>query len=754
MSWFIRLILASFCVATLGSIAARDARADTRVADTRVALIVGNAKYEHAGVLANAVNDAMAVSSLLKKAGFDVEERDNLGVVEFKRAVRDFARTAANADIAVVYYSGYGVEFDGINFLIPADAKLANDYDVVGEAIPLDQVIAATHVAKKLSLIILDACTENPFLRAEGGMTLERPQSKGLAPVKWTGTNTLVAYAAKAGSVSFDGGGANSLFTTALVKYIANPGLDIKMALGMVRDEVLAITGNQQEPFVYGSLGETDIFLVPAPWEATLSHDSQDPDIAAASDYELAERAGSRQAWQDFLAAHDSGFYASLARARLLLPIETKLPPIEAKPPQIEAKPPQIEAKPPQIEAKLSLIEPKLPPIEPKPPQIEAKPPQIEAKLPPIETELPPIEPKPPQIEAKPPLIEANLPPIEAKLPPIEAKPPPIETKPPPIDTKLTPIEAKPPPIDTKLTRIEATKPAVAALETPNKAGPPSAGPSLRGAQPPAGVIESVTMTPEQACKSDAVKLAALRLNPSPDQVAKFSSALTCEDLRPQVERFMESLGTENPDEQKNAALEAPNQGEASDREQSCKRESEELTQLRADPIRENAARFARDLKCEDLRPQVERFMESLGTENRADQRSAALEAPSKREASDRVEICKRESGKLSRLRADPIRENAARFAHDLKCEDLRPQVERLMESLGVENPTDQRSAALEAPNKREASDRVEICKRESKELSRLRANPIRENAVRFARDLHCEDLNAQVTRLLESIGD
>src|SRR5271167_1655483 len=109
MSWLIRLFLAGFCVATLGSIAARDARAETRVA-----LIVGNAKYEHAGVLANTVNDAMAVSSLLKKAGFHVEERDNIGVVEFKRTIRDFARTAANADIAVVYYSGYGVEFDGI----------------------------------------------------------------------------------------------------------------------------------------------------------------------------------------------------------------------------------------------------------------------------------------------------------------------------------------------------------------------------------------------------------------------------------------------------------------------------------------------------------------------------------------------------------------------------------------------------------------------------------------------------------------
>src|SRR5271156_4133989 len=114
MSWFIRLFLAGFCVATLGSIAARDARAETRVA-----LVVGNAGYEHADVLANTVNDAMAISSLLKKAGFDVDERDNLGVVEFKRAVREFARTAAKADIVVVYYSGHGIEVGGINYLIP-----------------------------------------------------------------------------------------------------------------------------------------------------------------------------------------------------------------------------------------------------------------------------------------------------------------------------------------------------------------------------------------------------------------------------------------------------------------------------------------------------------------------------------------------------------------------------------------------------------------------------------------------------------
>ena len=88
--------------------------------------------------------------------------------------------------------------------------------------------------------------------------------SNGLVSVQPNGTDTLIAYAAKAGSVSYDGSGANSPFTTALVKHIAEPGLDIRIALGKVRDDVLASTGDRQEPFVYGSLGGDTISLVPA----------------------------------------------------------------------------------------------------------------------------------------------------------------------------------------------------------------------------------------------------------------------------------------------------------------------------------------------------------------------------------------------------------------------------------------------------------------------------------------------------------
>src|SRR5579872_1400860 len=290
------------------------------LADRRIALVIGNGKYENAGVLANPVNDASAIANLLTKAGFDrVDLRLNLGVVEFKRAVREFVDRAANADVAVVYYSGHGLEFGGVNYLIPVDAKLMSVLDVDDEAVSLDRILTAAGRVKKLSLIILDACRENPFHpKADAGVT--RSISMGLAGVDQTGADTLIAFAAKAGSVSYDGDGPNSPFTTALLKYITQPGLDIRLALGKVRDDVLRATDHRQEPYVYGSLGGDNVALVPAIAEAPSAAAAAPPPAAPdteASDYRAAERAGSLDGWRSFLAVHPDGSYARLARAEI-----------------------------------------------------------------------------------------------------------------------------------------------------------------------------------------------------------------------------------------------------------------------------------------------------------------------------------------------------------------------------------------------------------------------------------------------------
>ena len=134
------------------------------LAERRVALVIGNANYDRGGVLWTTINDANAIAAVLSNAGFDVvDKRTNLGVVEFKRAVREFVDRSANADVAVVYYSGHGLEVSGGNYLIPVDAKLMSSLDVDDEAVSLDRLLDATQRVKKLSLIILDACRENPF---------------------------------------------------------------------------------------------------------------------------------------------------------------------------------------------------------------------------------------------------------------------------------------------------------------------------------------------------------------------------------------------------------------------------------------------------------------------------------------------------------------------------------------------------------------------------------------------------------------
>ncbi len=236
-------------------------------AERRVALVVGNSAYGNVASLPNASNDADAVAKALRGARFDVVElRPNLGIRELRRAVGDFADAAANADIALVYYAGHGIEIDGTNYLIPVDAKLARDFDVEDEALALDRVVRAIEPARQLRLVILDACRDNPFAKTMKRAVGTRSLGRGLAKVEPT-ADTLIAYSAKAGSVALDGDTRNSPFTTALVKHLPTPGLDIRIAFGRVRDDVLETTKRQQEPFIYGSLGGRTVTLVEAPPE-------------------------------------------------------------------------------------------------------------------------------------------------------------------------------------------------------------------------------------------------------------------------------------------------------------------------------------------------------------------------------------------------------------------------------------------------------------------------------------------------------
>src|SRR5207253_8174575 len=283
-------------------------------AEKRVALVLGNSAYQNVAQLANPANDSAKIAATLKDAGFDVvDSRHDLPAAETRRALREFADRARDADIALVYYAGHGIEVDGTNYLIPVDAKLERDTDVYDEAFSLDRVLLAIEPAKRLRLVILDACRDNPFAKSMKRTVASRAIGQGLAKVEPTSPNMLIAYSAKAGSTALDGDAKNSPFTIALAKHLATPGLDIRRAFGFVRDDVLKATSNRQEPFVYGSLGGDDVPLVPAPARAAsrASEPATNPQADARRDYELALQIGNRAAFSAFLAQYPDGFYAS-----------------------------------------------------------------------------------------------------------------------------------------------------------------------------------------------------------------------------------------------------------------------------------------------------------------------------------------------------------------------------------------------------------------------------------------------------------
>jgi uncharacterized caspase-like protein len=289
-------------------------------AGKRVALIIGNSAYQNVPPLSNPVNDGAMMAATLKGAGFDVvDSRHDLSAIETRRALRDFSDAAYDADVAVVYYAGHGMEVDGANYLIPVDAKLERDTDVFDEALSLERILVAAEPAKQLRLVVLDACRDNPFAKLMKRTVASRAIGRGLAKIEPTSPNTLIAYSAKAGSTAADGDAKNSPFTIALAKHLTTPGLDVRRAFGFVRDDVLKATGNRQEPFVYGSLGGDDVPLVPAPARAASPASEPVPSLQAdmRRDYELALQVGNRAAFSAFLAQYPDGFYASLAKLQL-----------------------------------------------------------------------------------------------------------------------------------------------------------------------------------------------------------------------------------------------------------------------------------------------------------------------------------------------------------------------------------------------------------------------------------------------------
>lgn len=240
-------------------------------ASDRIALVIGLGAYETIEPLKNTRNDARAIAGTLEGIGFDVTLGIDVGSVEMRQLLDDFSFRSETADIALVYFAGHGVEVQGENFLIPVDARVTSNRDVQRQSLSLNQLLQAVERARKMRIVILDSCRDNPLgdvidlttpiAGADG--SIQTPGAGGLAPAN-PDLGTLVAFAAKDGQVALDGSGDNSPFALALVEKMATPGLEISLMFRQVRDRVLDQTANLQEPHTYGSLTGVPFYLAGA----------------------------------------------------------------------------------------------------------------------------------------------------------------------------------------------------------------------------------------------------------------------------------------------------------------------------------------------------------------------------------------------------------------------------------------------------------------------------------------------------------
>lgn len=237
------------------------------IAQDRVALIIGNGKYASSTPLPNPPSDARAVAKALSEIGFIVSQGTDLDKSGMESLLRDFLRKASVARVALLFYAGHGMQVDGKNYLIPIDAKLETASDLNFGTIELDRILASLDDPKRATIIILDACRDNPMARSfasRGGGGTRSAVGTGLAGYSALGSGTLIAFATAPGAVALDGAGSNSPFTLGLVKHLKTPGLEVRQMLTRVRAEVAVATNDKQIPWDNSSL-RGDVYLAGLP---------------------------------------------------------------------------------------------------------------------------------------------------------------------------------------------------------------------------------------------------------------------------------------------------------------------------------------------------------------------------------------------------------------------------------------------------------------------------------------------------------
>jgi hypothetical protein len=291
-------------------------------AEKRVALVIGNSAYQNTSELRNPSNDASDVAAALTRLGFRVTDGRDLDKRAMERTIRQFGLALEGADIALFFYAGHGIQVGGQNHLIPVDARLASEGDVDFETLPLSLVLKQMEREAKTSLVLLDACRDNPLARnlARSMGTRAITIGTGLAEVK-TGIGTLIGFSTQPGNVAADGLGRNSPYAGALLKHIEDSAKDVSGILVDVRNDVLKATNGTQVPWEHTSLTGQVYFRTeavpppepPAPAPASPSGRNYDKEMEIAF-WNAVKDSKNPAVLKTYLDRFPKGTFAGLAR--------------------------------------------------------------------------------------------------------------------------------------------------------------------------------------------------------------------------------------------------------------------------------------------------------------------------------------------------------------------------------------------------------------------------------------------------------
>ncbi len=290
--------------------------ASVALAETRIALVIGNSNYQHTGILPNPANDAELLAGVLSNVGFQVTKQIDASRDQMQQSMLAFGRALRQPNtVGLFFYAGHGLQVNGFNYLVPVDADIASEDEVGIRTVPVNEFLQTLDSIGgrdgRMNIVVLDACRNNPFARGW------RSAVRGLAPID-APSGTLIAFSTAPGDVASDGKDGNSPYAKGLAKAIMQKGLQVEETFKTTRTHVLAATSSNkkpQTPWEQSSL-TGQFYFVPGDATAPTGAASSQDEVEVAF-WNSVQDSKQRADFEAYLRSFPSGKFAELARARL-----------------------------------------------------------------------------------------------------------------------------------------------------------------------------------------------------------------------------------------------------------------------------------------------------------------------------------------------------------------------------------------------------------------------------------------------------